>query len=78
MVLICVSHTIQANYGGTQQYPLTIGKKYNALFINDMGNKIYHIMCDDGVKRVFTNRFVWEFFKTLDEIREEKLNKILK
>ena len=50
---------------------LTIGKTYDVIKIDDDGN--YYIIDDIG----YELRYLKEHFKSLSEIRNEKINKLL-
>ena len=51
-------------------YKLTIGKIYD---VTEASGVMYHVINDYNEKRVFPK----EWFKTLSEIRNEKINKLL-
>jgi hypothetical protein len=73
MKVICISTA-----KGPSNRSLTLGKWYNVLdvtFYYDNLSKIYsyQIMDDSG----FATQYISTLFKTVDEVREDKLNQIL-
>ena len=57
--------------GSNIEIKLTIGKWYDALYSDDYE---YGLINDDGNESMY----LMERFKTLDEVREEQLNKLIK
>jgi hypothetical protein len=75
MKAVCVTHDYLGEYSSfSVKKMLTIGKYYDVEEKESAsGNKYYYLICDEGYKCYLSK----SYFKLIDELRENKLNKIL-
>lgn len=83
MKYVCINYKAKSHFNSDKyfcyKHCITIGRVYEInikkieIFIS-----LYTLEFDDGEKRSITKLMVDQMFKPLSEVREEKINKILK
>lgn len=78
MTCICISNKRYMGNNKINYTWINIGRTYYfECNKNSFNEDVYSIRCDYGQLRYFKSEEFKKCFKTLDDVREEKLNKIL-